>query len=586
MSAGADKATGEASSPPPRSKSKSVQLEDEGKGPHLQLAGLPRVGDRAHELTKGEAERRLVLAIHAAALIQLRTRDWMALMHTTRERYKCTTRGFLEYHSNRPPDHEMEEARQERREQHGWRAPLNRRYLPLGDPNLKLGRKPDWGEWAAKAAAEESLRNKTRLDHEKNVFVGHGETVHGSVAKFGFAYFQTYMYDAKATLVVTVEALAGDPDLFMSRSNPHPDQVNHTWASDDLGADVIEVPSTDPNFGLGQYYIAVYGGGGGLECRFQITVEASRPLGGAASGAQMLEGGKTNHVRAAAELADHRRRRTAAGMNAAALMAAAGGTHSGKTPSQRLEAVKQLPRPQPRGEAQPSGLSDAECGKKLLAVLGTRIEFALAARNGGQASITADWLCQVLAQCTRVVSLPARTTLTHAGEPAAFVAFVVSGELQVAADADMMKASGMRNDDRRARFSPSDVLGEEPLLGQRDANKDDADADQDGRAALRASHNTPQLAARPETHTAAPPVPWGSPPPPELPCHARRATLASHTRLSPRPCLVATLPLSSPRVCSALVALRRRAATACGPTPSSPSPRARSSSFRTTRCSD
>ena len=119
--------------PLPRRQSKSAvryaqELEEEGRSPHLVLAGLPKVGDRAHELTKGEAERRLVLAIHAAALIQLRTRDWMALMHTTRERYKCTTRGYLEYHSNRPPDREMDELRRVRVEQHGWRAPLNRRY--------------------------------------------------------------------------------------------------------------------------------------------------------------------------------------------------------------------------------------------------------------------------------------------------------------------------------------------------------------------------------------------------------------------------------------------------------------------------
>ena len=98
----------------------------------------------------------------------------------------------------------------------------NRRYLPLGDPNLALKRKPDWGEWAVRG---KSLEAKTKLDGEKNVFIGHGETVHGSVPKFGFAYFQTYMYDAKAQLVVRVEAVAGDPDLFMSRSNPHPNQV-------------------------------------------------------------------------------------------------------------------------------------------------------------------------------------------------------------------------------------------------------------------------------------------------------------------------------------------------------------------------
>ena len=33
-----------------------------------------------------------------------------------------------------------------------------------------------------------------------------------------------------------------------------------------------QVPTTDANFGLGQYYIAVYGGGGGTECRFTISV--------------------------------------------------------------------------------------------------------------------------------------------------------------------------------------------------------------------------------------------------------------------------------------------------------------------------
>ena len=144
----------------------------------------------------------------------------------------------------------------------------------------------------------------------------------------------------------------------------------------------------------------------------------------------MLEGGKTSQV-AAAELADHRRRRTMAGHNAAALMAAAGGAlwqDAGAAPrGSQAAAASAVAR---------ASVSEAECAEKLNAVLGTRISFALAARRGGQASITADWLCQVLAQCTRTVSLPARTTLTHAGEPAAFVAFVVSGELRVAADAD------------------------------------------------------------------------------------------------------------------------------------------------------
>ena len=58
-----------------------------------------------------------------------------------------------------------------------------------------------------------------------------------------------------------------------------PDQVNHTWSSADLGADIIEVPTTDANYGLGTYYIAVYGGGGGTECRFTISVSSKVRLG-------------------------------------------------------------------------------------------------------------------------------------------------------------------------------------------------------------------------------------------------------------------------------------------------------------------
>ena len=35
------------------------------------------------------------------------------------------------------------------------------------------------------------------------------------------------MNDPKADLKVTVEAIFGDPDLFISRTDQHPDQVNH-----------------------------------------------------------------------------------------------------------------------------------------------------------------------------------------------------------------------------------------------------------------------------------------------------------------------------------------------------------------------
>ena len=63
-----------------------------------------------------------------------------------------TSRGYLSYTSVRPKDKVAEEARRVSVEQHGWHAPLNRRYQALGAPHLDLGRKPDWGEWAVRKA--------------------------------------------------------------------------------------------------------------------------------------------------------------------------------------------------------------------------------------------------------------------------------------------------------------------------------------------------------------------------------------------------------------------------------------------------
>jgi hypothetical protein len=253
--------------------------------------------------------------------------------------------------------------------------------------------------------------------------------------------------------------------------------VNHTWSSADLGADIIEVrttdanvvtltltlsltltltlsliltlsltlaltmtpnpnqvPTTDANFGLGQYYIAVYGGGGGTECRFTISVSSKRPLAGAGANAVLLEGGRANQVALAAVQADSRRKLVAAGRNARALMAKSAGTHGGATPEQRLAAVRAIAPSADSNLGGELGTSEAEIALKLGAALRVSIDFALAARQGGPAAITAEWLCQVLAHCTGYRQLASRAPLTTQGEPASFVAIVISGELQVAAN--------------------------------------------------------------------------------------------------------------------------------------------------------
>ena len=57
----------------------------------------------------------------------------------------------------------------------------------------------------------------------------------GAVPKFGFAYYQTFMNDPKADLKVTVEAIFGDPDLFISRTDQHPDQERWRRYKGDIG---------------------------------------------------------------------------------------------------------------------------------------------------------------------------------------------------------------------------------------------------------------------------------------------------------------------------------------------------------------
>ena len=229
--------------------------------------------DGVRHLSEREARRRLYLAMRAVVRVQKAVRLWLLESRNRIESYyKVTTRSQYVYSSNSPPNPEEEQSRVKRREECGWRAPLTKRYLPLGDPALSLDRKPAW--------AVSGVEDEQVTQNEQHVFVGHGESVRGQVPKFGCAYFQTYMYDSKAQLTVTVEALSGDPDLFMSRNNQYPDQIHHTWSSVGVGTDALEVSPADPSFGLGQYYIAVYGGGAGMqsECSFVIHVSTKRQV--------------------------------------------------------------------------------------------------------------------------------------------------------------------------------------------------------------------------------------------------------------------------------------------------------------------
>ena len=62
-------------------------------------------------------------------------------------------------------------------------------------------------------AGEKDGATLAGVDGEKNIFVGHGESVQGAVPKFGFAYYQTFMNDPKADLKVRPLTPTLHPDL-------------------------------------------------------------------------------------------------------------------------------------------------------------------------------------------------------------------------------------------------------------------------------------------------------------------------------------------------------------------------------------
>ena len=171
-------------------------------------------------ITEREAQERLQKTMNALVFFQLNVRLWVRRMRRRRAAFKVTMRTELGYASSHPLSAEQTALRKIRVREHGWRSGM--RYQPLGDPKLHLEKKP--GEASLRPAVDEAISEA----RESFVFLGHGESAYGKVAPRAYAYFQTYLSDPKASLLVTVEALGGDPDLFMSRDDTHPTAASAT----------------------------------------------------------------------------------------------------------------------------------------------------------------------------------------------------------------------------------------------------------------------------------------------------------------------------------------------------------------------
>ena len=399
----------------------------------------------------------------AANLVQTRARKWLSWLALHRESLKVTHRSQYGYASRTKPDYKAARKRREAVEGHGWRAPLNKEYQALGEPILDLEKRPVCA--AAPAPAPAPAVPSEWEGGTLHSYVAPGESCRGSVPKFGFSYFATRHTDPKAHLVISVQSTEGDPDLFICREATHPNQQRHTWASDAMGDDTIEIRPDDPNLpphsegAMGQYNIAIYGGGGGARCHFTLSVKAYRPVGGKAR----LHKPYGHVERAAADarfvserrLADGRRMRSRNGQSASRILSEEVTDDGlGLSPNQRLGLVEQLaagfalPRGLAAGGTHPPGMA-----LELLDSLEPRLAMALAggfeddeaaateaaADEAGQQrppppgalvpGTNAAWVQEVLARCGPSLSLPAGAVVYAAGAPSTFAAIVLRGEL-------------------------------------------------------------------------------------------------------------------------------------------------------------
>lgn len=172
--------------------------------------------------------------------LQAHVRGWVTRLKRKRAHsIRVTARTSFYYSSTGPPNPKAKLERQANVATSGWRAPLSRRYRQLGVPDLAVGRKPPERAPAPPSGHALSAAALGSRFSGAHTFVGPGETCRGAVPKFGLAYFATRVTDPKGHLIVSVEPVSGDPDLFISRTETYPTQLACDWSSDAMGAGTL-----------------------------------------------------------------------------------------------------------------------------------------------------------------------------------------------------------------------------------------------------------------------------------------------------------------------------------------------------------
>eukprot|EP00013_Stygamoeba_regulata_P020225 CAMPEP_0177651180 /NCGR_PEP_ID=MMETSP0447-20121125/12388_1 /TAXON_ID=0 /ORGANISM="Stygamoeba regulata, Strain BSH-02190019" /LENGTH=719 /DNA_ID=CAMNT_0019154199 /DNA_START=226 /DNA_END=2385 /DNA_ORIENTATION=- len=71
-------------------------------------------------------------------------------------------------------------------------------------------------------------------------------------------WFATTKEDEDLDLIIEVEAVRGDPDLYISQTDPHPSQVSHLWSAASTGGDEIRILADDELRKVpGTFFVAV-----------------------------------------------------------------------------------------------------------------------------------------------------------------------------------------------------------------------------------------------------------------------------------------------------------------------------------------
>ena len=139
--------------------------------------------------------------------------------------------------------------------------------LTKEEGNQRLGESPVGTSSSSEDLAQQisSLEDdvrilQTEMKSSSLCLLDSGQKKTDHIAKRETKYYELAWEDGATGFKVTLEALAGDPDLFVSQKISRPSRVNYTWNSTADGDDVVLVPPGNAKFSKGNsVYIGVLG---------------------------------------------------------------------------------------------------------------------------------------------------------------------------------------------------------------------------------------------------------------------------------------------------------------------------------------